>query len=145
MENSLNEHIQSEDKYPNNTMNYQNLVVSCKTIGGSKTCGPNKENQYDERLFISPLDADCEDQFAYAADGEIIGLTDKGKYTIDLLNLNSYELKEARKATFLSCQWCNEENIQWYLQLHNGKLQLYVDILKFFERKGYFSMSRMIF
>lgn len=135
LDNSLNEHILPEDGYPNRSMEYLNLVVSCRE---KKTCGSLKGSKYNEALFVSPLDDDCEEQFAYAPNGEIIGLTEKGRYTIDLLGLNVYELKEARKATCQAYQWCDDESIQWYLQPQDGRLIPYVNILEYFYRQGYF-------
>lgn len=141
MDTSLNEHIQPEDRYPARTMDYRNLIVSCKENEKKRTCGARKGSKYDEKLFVSPLAEDCEQQFAYAPDGEMIGLTEKGRYTIDLLGLNTYELKEARKAAYHSTQWCDEESIQWYLEPHNGEMQPYVDILEYMFKSGYYSAA----
>ena len=91
---SLNEHIkpQGVGKYANLSMDYRNIIASCKTEDGAlvSTCSAHKRNQYDEKLFVSPLDKECESHFTFYPDGTIVPLTDKAKYTIDLLNLNSY-------------------------------------------------------
>ena len=93
--NAHNEHI--EPRHPKKgiskrSLDYNNLVASCYGFSGEKTCGPKKENEYDEAKFISPLDPDCEKVFSYLPNGHMEG----NEYTIDLLNLNSYKLKKAR-------------------------------------------------
>jgi uncharacterized protein (TIGR02646 family) len=99
LDDSLNEHIHPEDYYPNETMDCGNIVVSC--ANDNKICGPMKDNKYDEKLFVSPLDDDCEEHFAFFPNGEIVGVTDKGKYTASLLGLDSsYKLKQARAAVY---------------------------------------------
>lgn len=136
IDNSLNEHIKPQQAYPNNTMDYENLIVSCKN---AKTCGSLKDNNYNPNLFISPLDEDCESYFSFAPDGEIHIDNDKGEYTVDLLGLNSHKLKEARKAKYKSCEWCDAESIKWFLEPKEGKLDKFVDIIEYFYKKGYYS------
>lgn len=91
-----NEHI--EPRNPRNgsstkTLDYSNIVASCNN---ADRCGAKKGNDYEVSEFISPLNPECEDTFIYYPDGEMEG----NDYTIGLLNLNSYELKEARKAVY---------------------------------------------
>lgn len=40
MNNSLNEHVRPKDLYPNETMDYDNILASCSK--DEKTCGPQK-------------------------------------------------------------------------------------------------------
>lgn len=97
MNSSHNEHIEPQNPgtySSKNTLNYGNIVASCMGFKGGETCGIHKSNHYDETQFISPLNPECEDTFTYYPDG----LMDGNEYTIDLLNLNFYGLKEARKA-----------------------------------------------
>lgn len=69
--NSHNEHI--EPQHPKTyvsrkSLDYSNIVASCYGFQGEKTCGPKKDNDYDESKFISPLDSRCEDNFSYHPD-----------------------------------------------------------------------------
>ena len=127
MENSLNEHIQPKSLYPRLSLDYGNLIASCAE---KTTCGMKKDNNYDER-FVSPLDEACERQFAFATDGSIYGLTPDGEYTCELLNLNSLELRRARKAVLQNCRsFGNKELVRrYYLNDEDGGLRAYADII----------------
>lgn len=111
MSDSHNEHIKPQDSFDQLSMDYENLIASCNT---GDTCGRIKGNKFDER-FISPLDNDCERHFKYALDGTIIGVTESGRITIDLLNLNSYALKAMRRSVLRSCQgWRDKALVEQY-------------------------------
>lgn len=97
------EHIQAKSSYPIRTFDYQNLVINALSSddlenrakedvfgGHAKLC------DYEQNLFISPLQQGCSQYFVYLSDGRIEAsnkLTPqevlKAEYTIDLLNLNS--------------------------------------------------------
>lgn len=92
--NSHIEHLKCKDIYNNISLNYFNLIASCNT---EITCGHAKKN--DDSDIVLPTNVDCEKQFEFSyLDGRIVGLTTKAKKTIEILNLNSYSLKEARLA-----------------------------------------------
>lgn len=78
------------------SLDYNNLVASCFGFKGERTCGPKKDNDYDANRFVSPLNMKCESVFAYYPNGEIDG----DEYTIELLNLNSFRLKQARESVY---------------------------------------------
>lgn len=95
------EHVKPRDLYPREFQNYCNIIVSCDE---KNSCGKHKGNKYDES-FINPILDNPEDYFNYnIASGEIVPKNSdensdgykRAKYTIDTLNLNSYELKNAR-------------------------------------------------
>ena len=87
------------------TLDYSNLVASCNA---KNSCGNVKENEYDGMQFISPLNKECEDIFSYQPDGYISG----DDYTISTLNLNSYELRNARKAIYKEILYMSNEDIR---------------------------------
>lgn len=132
MENSLNEHIRPKDSYPNETMNYENILASCEK--DKKTCGPKKDNEYDERMFVSPLDENCEEQFAFFPNGDIVGTTEKGEYTAKVLGLDSYKLQQARKAIYKNCSDMDQDSLQWYLEEHDGRLQPFIDVIRYYAK-----------
>ena len=108
LKNAHNEHI--EPRHPGTyeskrSLDYMNIVASCNTVG---TCGNRKDNDYDEELFVSPLNPKCEDTFTYYANGTIEG----DDYTINLLHLNAYELKEARRAVYQQLQRLDGDTIR---------------------------------
>lgn len=56
----------------------------------------NPDKTYDSDKFVSQLEQECEKKFTYYGNGTIVG----DEYTINLLNLNDYELREARRNEF---------------------------------------------
>lgn len=92
-------------------MDYFNMVRSCDGYQVNRnTCGHKHDNAV---LKISPLDSDCEKRFKYRSSGEIVpaNLSDNdAKETIDALNLNSDELKRARKQVIINIEKEFEEN-----------------------------------
>lgn len=137
---SHNEHVKPQSSYPNDSMDYGNILASCNN---SNTCGGAKRDSCDERYFVSPLQDDCEEHFSFSQDGRIKGVTEEGKRTVELLNLNHRPLVERRKAQFDNClrmaQCMGKEYVeQHYLQPIDGKLPQYVDIAAYFYRQGMF-------
>lgn len=142
-EDSLNEHIKPQGiaRYSRYSMCYDNIVASCNRQENQPTCSAKKKNDYDEKRFVSPLQEDCEEHFAFAPNGEIMGTTEKGDYTCNLLGLNSYVLKEARKATYKTAADYHDENLvkEVYLMPHEGRLAPFADMIKYFYDRGYFA------
>ena len=142
LDESLNEHIKPQNAplYAAYSMDYNNIVASCKTEGAAATCGARKSNKYDEKLFVSPLDEDCESHFKYYPDGTIEGTTEKGRETIAVLNLNSYKLKVGRKARYKECLVMDDKDLvkMYYIEPRGGKYESYADMVRYFYNKGEF-------
>lgn len=123
-----NEHIEprhSKNGLSLRTLDYTNIVASCNN---KSTCGSKKKNEYDSECFVSPLNPECEDVFTYYPDGVIEG----NQYTIELLNLNAYELKEARKAVYKIINSLDKETIELIYCQEEGKLPPYYNVIKWF-------------
>ena len=103
-----NEHIEPrhmrDGSFSKRSLDYDNIVASCN----GSTCAHHKGNEYDEKRFVSPLQADCEQRFRYDPDGFMRG----DEYTIDLLDLNAYSLRAARKAVYKSLEGLSGEDIK---------------------------------
>ncbi len=143
IEDSLNEHIKPQAKYPKQTMDYENIIVSCRSEGSTPTCGSNKANEYDEALFVSPLE-ECEGHFIFYPNGQIEGIGERGQYTCDLLNLNAYELQRARRAQYKICMsYQNEELVHtcFLIPDEEGKQEPFADMIQFFYERGDFGIS----
>lgn len=137
--NSHNEHIKPKASFPQDSMGYDNMLVSCT----SNTCGMAKGNHYDPQTFISPLQEDCEEHFRFLPDGRIEGKTDKGVATIDCLNLNTYDLRQARKQQYNDCcdmaRYMGKEYVfKEYMQEQEGTLPRFVDMITYFYNRGDF-------
>lgn len=136
LDNSLNEHIMPRGigEYSVLSMEYSNIIVSCNVEGKDATCSAAKKNIYSS-MFVSPLEEDCEDHFEFNTSGEIVSDSDRGKYTIDVLNLNSYRLCNARKAQLRVCDSYNDPDMVKKIFLEyddDNRLQPYADIIKYF-------------
>jgi uncharacterized protein (TIGR02646 family) len=84
------EHFRPQHPYIALSLDYENLFASCirETDPGSPLhCGHLKGNWFDEQSYISPLDQDCELQFSYTLDGQIISQTPAASTMIDVLGL----------------------------------------------------------
>lgn len=140
---SHNEHIKPRSSYSRYSMDYNNIVVSCSPQGNVVTCGANKGNKYDESKFVSPLDEDCEEHFRFNTDGTIEGITEKGKYTVELLNLDCYRLKESRATLYKECcllaKNCGKKQVyDCYIKENDGKYPRHIDMVEYFYNHGYF-------
>lgn len=126
---SHNEHIEPQHpgKYSSNrSLDYMNIVASCNSI---RTCGKKKSNNYIAGRFVSPLEMQCEDVFLYHLDGVMEG----DSYTIDLLNLNDYELKNARKAVIKQLQCLSKEDISMiYMDEMMDEYPAFFNIIKWY-------------
>ena len=101
--NSHIEHVKPQSKFPKETLDYGNLLVSCNGIQDrNENCGHKKTNWFNEAEFITPLNPDCERIFTYSLAGEMDSTERNGKITIAKLNLNSFLLVRARKAAIYS-------------------------------------------
>lgn len=127
--NAHNEHI--EPQHPGmyksiHSLDYKNIVASCNN---TRTCGNKKGNKYDKEKFVSPLDKNCETKFTYYPDGEMDG----DPYTIDLLNLNAYELKNARKSIYKSLDGLDKHAISLiYLDEEEEENQPFLNVIKWY-------------
>ena len=112
-EKSHNEHIKPESVYTRLTMDYNNIIVSCtqKQHCDNSSCGMEKDRDYDERLFVSPLEDDCAKHFIFNPDGSIDSDTERGKYTMQLLRLDeSKSLKVNRRKQYEAVyNFCSSE------------------------------------
>ena len=121
-----NEHIEPRNPRKgssNKTLDYSNIVASCNT---PDRCGTKKGNDYDASKFISPLNPECEDTFIYYPDGKMKG----NDYTIGLLNLNSYELKEARKAVYRTLSKIDRSEIEMIYCQDDENLFPFYNVIK---------------
>ena len=133
------EHIKPRHLYPKEFESYNNLIVSCDE---KNSCGKYKRNNYSNNL-INPVIDDPDEYFDYnIASGEIIPKNNdesskeyiRAIYTIETLNLNCYELKEARKALIdiLNVYRENYDEYNSYLQYFLDDRQNFPSLIKLF-------------
>ncbi|MDQ7084451.1 MAG: retron system putative HNH endonuclease [Sulfurovum sp.] len=146
-ENSHIEHIKPKDvgRYPQLTFDYFNLVVSCEGKCHNEeddnrkyNCGHNKDNNYDENLFLNPtLVEDISDYFEYETflENSISKIKikesskdlSKAEYMLNILNLNDENtiITKSRYLTLLKfendviAENLTDEQIQIWLKEEN--------------------------
>jgi len=102
--NSHIEHLRPQSDFPDQALEYLNLLCSCQgegERGAPVHCGHAKENWFDEALLISPLDPDSESRFSFTGDGHIKSrdASDEAAIeTIKRLGLGIPKLNALRKA-----------------------------------------------
>ena len=99
--NSHIEHIrpQERDEYRAISLEYENLLASCQGYHDRvENCGHSKDNAFNEELFVSPLEENCESLFEFSNRGKIKAVdgNERAGYTIELLNLDTEQLNAAR-------------------------------------------------
>ena len=137
-----NEHILPQSIYPEKSLDFNNIVASCKA---KDNCDAAKKNQ---EIAINPLSARCETEFNFNISGTVTGLTDDAKQTIDVLRLGdslqqNQKLVDMRKqaiANFLFTQSTNIDDlieddelltllIDNLQQVSDGKLQPFAPVI----------------
>lgn len=103
LQDSHLEHLKPQEKSPEAQIEYTNLLCSCQLEiekGEPRHCGNNKGSWFDNELFISPLDANCETRFKYTMQGEILAYNENdiaAKTTIEKLKLDLPKLNDLRR------------------------------------------------
>ena len=99
--NSHIEHIRPKERneYRAISLEYENLLASCQGYHDrEENCGHSKDNAFNEELFVSPLEENCESLFEFSNRGKIKAVdgNERAGYTIELLNLDTEQLNAAR-------------------------------------------------
>ena len=100
--NSHIEHLVPRSQNAAKTYDYGNLAASCNGgTGSSRHCGHRKDNDYDQKLFVSPHSSTANSLFTYGLDGSIGPANTKSpetaNYMCALLALNCPALKGRRR------------------------------------------------
>ena len=102
-EDSHIEHFKPQSDSSVNPLDFANMLCSCQSQlkkGDPRHCGNLKDNWFDDRLNISPLDSGGEGRFSFSADGKIdpADKTDQAaKETIKRLGLDIPKVNALRK------------------------------------------------
>jgi len=133
------EHIKPRDLFPKLFQEYNNMVVSCNE---KNSCGNAKQNKYSKE-FINPVIENPKEFLTFnLASGEIIPTykdaqdirNKRALYTITLLNLNNYILKDARKnlIQILEVYRENYDEFACYLQYFLDDGHSFPSLIKFY-------------
>ncbi len=140
IDESLIEHLRPQAQYPNQTMDYENMVANCRSEGTELSCSAKKGDNYEENLFVSPLEEGCNKHSRFFPNGDIDGITEKGIYMINLLGLNCYRLQRARKAQIKTCSDYHSKDLvrNWFLSPINNRLESFKDAIEYLWEKEYY-------
>ena len=103
--NSNIDHFKTRNLFPELTLEYSNLLVSCNT---DDRCSNFKDkhikNREEYEHIVNPAFANPNDFFDYLPTGEIIAKNEKGQFTIDIFNLKDESLTQCRLQIVKSLQ-----------------------------------------
>jgi uncharacterized protein (TIGR02646 family) len=100
------DHFKTRNLFPELTLEYSNLLVSCKTEGRCsdfKDTHVKSKEEYEN--IVNPAFENPNDFFSYLPTGEIIAKNEKGQYTIDIFNLQDKSLIQCRRQIVKSLKY----------------------------------------
>lgn len=97
----MNEHVLARQIAPNRSLDYTNIIASCKT---PKQCDDAHGSQ---PLLLTPFDSKCETDIRFKLSGRVEGITADATETIRVLNLGNTNksLVEQRKKLLVDFFW----------------------------------------
>ncbi|SBS25190.1 hypothetical protein MSP8886_00199 [Marinomonas spartinae] len=132
---TMNEHVVARELDPNRTLDFTNIVASCRTLG---QCDDSHQSQ---ALPVTPFMDECETELKFKISGRVEGLSEDAITSIKILNLgddekNNKALIERRKRFVDGILWKNgidpddgldddellSDLIDSMTKPHNGKL-----------------------
>ncbi|RON41980.1 hypothetical protein BK666_23460 [Pseudomonas frederiksbergensis] len=85
IDDAHNEHIEAQDRAPNRTLDFSNIVASCQL---THQCGHGRGTR---PLPLTPLMAECETELKFYLSGLVTGHTQRAQASIEVLNLGHTE------------------------------------------------------
>lgn len=82
---TMNEHVEARRLAPNRSLDFNNIVASCKT---QNQCDNSHGSQ---PLPLTPLMDECETELQFSISGRVQGLTERAEEAIRVLNLGDNE------------------------------------------------------
>lgn len=103
---TVNEHVEARAITPNRSLDYTNIVASCKT---KNQCDSSHKSQH---LPLTPLMDECESELKFKISGRVEGASARAIESIRVLNLgdtehNNKALIEKRKQLSHNLLWMN--------------------------------------
>jgi uncharacterized protein (TIGR02646 family) len=88
---STNEHVISQQKDKNQTLNFANIIASCDKKNRCNQARGAKE------LKLTPLMPECEVELKFYLSGKVEGETERASEVIEVLGLNNKAIREERR------------------------------------------------
>lgn len=125
------EHVEARDIAPNRSLDFSNMVASCKDLNQCDKAHGNQE------LPLTPLMAECETELRFMLSGRVEGLTKRAKTAISVLNLgdtevNNKALINKRQNMVDALIWTNYEDDPNNLEFEEDKelIEILIEDLK---------------
>lgn len=121
--------------FPQKTLEYTNLVVSCNTIGrcsGHKDKTIKLKREYDD--IVNPIDENPDNYFDYLLTGEIVPINDntKANFTIDIFKLGRNEnegLSQTRKQLAETLKYLSNLSLEDIYESFGNEYQSFIRII----------------
>lgn len=139
------EHYLPKELYLNQAFDYYNLFAACdggthnRVKGEELNCDSHKgKNDPSIKSLCSPLEIGVESHFRFERNGVMSGQTEKGKSTVNFLNLDSKRLRLMRKSAiedFYDDEKTAVENLHDAITPFNGRLPSFSTAIAFVLRE----------
>ncbi len=132
------DHYKKRSFFPNETLNYENLLISCSNKNRCAKYKDMRIKEEDYLKFIDPVIENPENFLEYTFYGELQPKGDlneinkhKAVFTIEILNLNDKSLVEERKQVIVTfCYLASELN--FLEQIINSGFKNFITLSKWF-------------
>jgi len=104
------DHFKTRNLFPEKTLDYNNLLVSCNAKDRCSTLKDNNKSllkrKEDYENTVNPTIENPNEFFDYLLSGEIVPLNQKAQFTIEIFNLNHQSLYDERKILADTLKYC---------------------------------------
>ncbi|MDO8336379.1 MAG: hypothetical protein Q7T74_06395 [Candidatus Saccharibacteria bacterium] len=105
------EHFYPKSLYPEKIFDVANLLIACQICNISKAANFPLDSDGNPQL-LNPRTDNFENHIELTSDGRFDGITEKGRVTIDTLNLNRPELVERRRYDLIEREYYSEKSVK---------------------------------
>jgi uncharacterized protein (TIGR02646 family) len=123
LNNSTNEHLASQSRYPNRTLDFKNIVASCNT---PKRCNSARGSA---ELPLTPLMPECETELQFLLSGHVEGTSERAKMAITTLALDDRAICHIRKELVDALIYTQEHRPEELRLLSDEKLQSLISVI----------------
>jgi len=128
--NSNIDHFRTRNLFPKQTLEYNNLLVSCNSKGRcSEYKDTHVKSQEEYENIINPVQENPDEYFDYLTTGEIVAKNNKAQYTIDIFKLNHKTLNEQRLQVAKALKQFANLSLDEVLNIFGYEFQSYISMI----------------
>jgi len=126
------DHFKTRNLFPEKTLDYTNLLVSCNVNDRCSSLKDSKKsllkNRDDYENILDPTIENPNDFFNYLFSGEIIPIDDKkAQFTIEIFNLNQQSLSDERKMLADTLKCCTDLSLDEIFENFGYEYQSFIE------------------